>query len=105
MSEHSSIPAPAGAAAGPITARDRAVQQGPASSPGNEVVALVVHELRSPLAAISNLLEACRSRPNLIADPRAREVISRQPHRVLRLVDDLLDLTRVAAGRAPGSRR
>ena len=101
MSEHSSTPANSGPAAGPGTAEpgtalDRPPQAS-TSSPGQEVIALVVHELRSPLAAIANILEAYGNHPDPVADPRAREMISRQLHKALRLVDDLLDLTRVAS--------
>lgn len=65
-----------------------------------ELVANVSHELRTPLAALSAVLE------NLVdgvgpRDPTALAPALAQAERLGSLVDDLLDLARVDAGKAP----
>ena len=59
------------------------------------------HELRNPLAPIANALQIVRmSAPQPAAEVAyALKVIERQAHLLERLVDDLLDLTRVGAGK------
>lgn len=62
-----------------------------------EHLAILAHELRSPLAAIDlavDLLEA--QAPDLGAVGHARTLIKRQLEQILRLTDDLLDLLDVA---------
>jgi signal transduction histidine kinase/CheY-like chemotaxis protein len=66
----------------------------------NEFLAILAHELRNPLAPIVTSLELFRLMGP--ADPpiaQAREIIERQVHYMVRLVDDLLDLTRIAQGK------
>lgn len=66
----------------------------------DEFLAMLGHELRNPLAAIHNTLEALRRDPS--NDPKAnqfRDVIERQTHSLLRLVDDLLQISRVTQGK------
>jgi signal transduction histidine kinase/CheY-like chemotaxis protein len=66
----------------------------------NEFLAILAHELRNPLAPIVTSLELFRMMGP--ADPaitQAREIIERQVHYMVRLVDDLLDLTRIAQGK------
>jgi CheY-like chemotaxis protein len=58
------------------------------------------HELRNPLAAIRNaiwILEEAGSEE--LQDVRQREVIERQTHHLVRMVDDLLDVSRVTLGK------
>src|SRR5690242_6555161 len=58
------------------------------------------HELRNPLAAISNALHLIGRRN--AGDPaleRSCELIGRQVRRLVRLTDDLLDLARLGEGR------
>jgi signal transduction histidine kinase len=66
----------------------------------NAFLATMSHELRNPLAAIANaarLLElAGRGEPRLDA---ARDVLGRQIAHLVRLVDDLLDVSRIATGK------
>jgi signal transduction histidine kinase/CheY-like chemotaxis protein len=58
------------------------------------------HELRNPLAAISNALQVLhRSRADRPAGERALEVLQRQVAYQARLVDDLLDIARINQGR------
>jgi PAS domain S-box-containing protein len=66
----------------------------------DEFLGMLSHELRNPLAPIRNsiyLLE--RAKPGTEVATRAREVIRRQTDHLTRLVDDLLDVTRIARGR------
>jgi PAS domain S-box-containing protein len=67
-----------------------------------EFLAMLSHELRNPLAPIRNsiyLLE--RAAPDSDQAARAREVVRRQTEHLTRLVDDLLDLTRISHGKIP----
>jgi PAS domain S-box-containing protein len=66
----------------------------------DEFLGMLSHELRNPLAPIRNsihLLE--RAKPGTEVAQRAREVIRRQTDHLTRLVDDLLDVTRIARGK------
>jgi len=66
----------------------------------NEFLAVLSHELRNPLAPIRNSLYVLdRAPPDSEQGRRAREVLRRQTDHLARLVDDLLDLTRVARGK------
>jgi len=63
----------------------------------NEFLATLAHELRNPLGPIINSLEVMKLAP---ADPdlleRARATIERQVSQMKRLIDDLLDVSRIA---------
>jgi PAS domain S-box-containing protein len=66
----------------------------------NEFLAMLSHELRNPLAPILNsvhVLEHAGATGEQGA--RARSVIRRQLEHLTRLVDDLLDVTRIARGK------
>jgi signal transduction histidine kinase/ActR/RegA family two-component response regulator len=66
----------------------------------NEFLAMLAHELRNPLAPIRNAIEIVRALD--VKDPEltwAGEVISRQVESMVRLVDDLLDMSRIAGGK------
>jgi PAS domain S-box-containing protein len=66
----------------------------------NEFLGMLSHELRNPLAPIRNsvyLLE--RAAPDGDQASRARGVIRRQTEHLTRLVDDLLDVTRISRGK------
>jgi len=61
----------------------------------SEFIAVLSHELRNPLAAIRSslyVIENCRDGD---AGERARHVIDRQVSQLARMVDDLLDVTRI----------
>jgi signal transduction histidine kinase/CheY-like chemotaxis protein len=66
----------------------------------DEFLAMLGHELRNPLAAISMALHVGRS-PNAGTDviSHSRAVIERQIQHLSRLVDDLLDVSRVITGK------
>ena len=63
----------------------------------DEFLALLGHELRNPMAPIMTALELMKFRGDR-GITREREVIERQAHHLLRLVDDLLDVARIARG-------
>ena len=66
----------------------------------NEFIATLAHELRNPLAPVSNMLEVLKhaegDRETL---RRARDTMERQLGQMVRLVDDLLDLNRISRDR------
>ncbi|MEO8177578.1 MAG: ATP-binding protein [Deltaproteobacteria bacterium] len=64
----------------------------------DDFLAMLGHELRNPLAPIVTALEVMRRRPGAALD-RERSVIERQVRHVVRLVDDLLDVSRIVRGR------
>jgi PAS domain S-box-containing protein len=84
-----------------ITARKRAEQQlKDADRRKDEFLATLAHELRNPLAPIRNMLEIMkRTDEDADAQARAREVIDRQLNQLVRLVDDLLDMSRITRDR------
>ncbi|HTE20622.1 MAG TPA: DUF4118 domain-containing protein, partial [Armatimonadota bacterium] len=65
----------------------------------NEFLAMLAHELRNPLAPILNAVEIMRARPNRERGERVREVIDRQVRHMARLLDDLLDVSRITRGK------
>jgi PAS domain S-box-containing protein len=66
----------------------------------NEFLATLAHELRNPLAPMSNMLEvAKRAGTDSEVIKRAHETIERQLGQMVRLVDDLLDLNRITHDR------
>ena len=66
----------------------------------DEFLAILAHELRNPLAPLRNALEAMRLKPHdREAATWARALMERQVGQMVRLIDDLLDLSRVSRGR------
>lgn len=66
----------------------------------NEFLATLAHELRNPLAPMSNMLEVVkRANGDGEVVKRAHETIERQLGQMVRLVDDLLDLNRITHDR------
>ena len=66
----------------------------------NEFLAMLAHELRNPLAPISNAARALRlaATDGAAAHPAA-EMLERQVGQMARLVDDLLDMSRITRGK------
>src|SRR3546814_9596021 len=65
----------------------------------DEFLAILAHELRNPLAPISNALHILR--PWLAAEPQTAslgQMMERQVGNLTRLVDDLLEVSRVTRG-------
>jgi len=66
----------------------------------DEFLATLAHELRNPLAPITNAIEILRLRDPMDGESRwARDVIDRQVRQMTRLVDDLLDVARITRGK------
>jgi PAS domain S-box-containing protein len=66
----------------------------------DEFLAMLAHELRNPLAAIRTCLELIRvagSSPESVA--RVRATMERQIGHMVRLIDDLLDASRITTGK------
>jgi signal transduction histidine kinase len=66
----------------------------------DEFLAMLSHELRNPLAPIRNAVQIMGLKP--LGDPHlrhCRDVIERQVEHLSRLVDDLLDVSRITRGR------
>jgi PAS domain S-box-containing protein len=64
----------------------------------DEFLALLAHELRNPLAPIVTAAQLMQ-RSGDVATAFEREIILRQAQHLVRLVDDLLDVSRVARGK------
>lgn len=66
----------------------------------DEFLATLAHELRNPLAPVRNALEIIRLAGN---SPRsveqARSMMERQVNQMVRLIDDLLDVSRITRGK------
>ncbi len=72
----------------------------------SEFLAMLAHELRNPLAPMRNAVDVLGSHP-AFPQPlhRAREALDRQLRQLTRLVDDLLDVGRIATGKVRLERR
>ncbi|GAB2521842.1 hybrid sensor histidine kinase/response regulator [Lysobacter humi (ex Lee et al. 2017)] len=84
-----------------IDARKRAEEAlEEASRRKDQFLATLAHELRNPLAPISNALQVwplLEHRPEEAT--RLREMMGRQVRQMVRLIDDLLDVSRITRGR------
>ena len=67
----------------------------------DEFLAMLGHELRNPLAPISNAVEVLRTAPDPEHVRRVSEIIARQVDQMRHLVDDLLDVARIMNGKLP----
>jgi PAS domain S-box-containing protein len=79
--------------------RHRIVELAEVDRRKNEFLAMLGHELRNPLSPVVTAVELLRRRtddPALVA--RSLEVIDRQTRHMTRLVDDLLDVSRITRG-------
>ncbi|HEX2474753.1 MAG TPA: GAF domain-containing protein, partial [Lacipirellulaceae bacterium] len=66
----------------------------------DEFLATLAHELRNPLAPIRNALQILKmQRVDAATGQQVREVMERQVDQLVRLVDDLLDVSRVMRGK------
>ena len=65
----------------------------------DEFLAMLAHELRNPLAAISNAVTVLKISNEPESLEFAREVIDRQSRQLGRLIDDLLDVSRINSGK------
>jgi len=65
----------------------------------DEFLATLAHELRNPLAPIRTGLQVLKKSPSGAESDRARAMMDRQLSHLVRLVDDLLDISRVSRGK------
>jgi len=80
--------------------REHAVQLAEAARQKDEFLAMLAHELRNPLAPMRTALELLErfGEQRTVVD-RAHDVIGRQIVHMARLLDDLLDVSRITSGR------
>ena len=72
----------------------------------DEFLATLAHELRNPLAPIGNGMAVLRREPSLSAGgQRSVVLMERQLRQLVRLVDDLLDVSRISRGKIELRRR
>ncbi len=65
----------------------------------DEFIAMLAHELRNPLAPIRNGLQIMRLSSDTSSIEKARAMMERQLGHMVRLVDDLLDISRISRGK------
>src|SRR6185503_825985 len=66
----------------------------------NEFLAMLAHELRNPLQPIRSAVELLRQTKATLEQLKwGRDVIDRQVDHLVRLVDDLLDASRISSGK------
>ncbi|WP_075289452.1 response regulator [Pararhizobium arenae] len=65
----------------------------------DEFLATLAHELRNPLAPLRHGLDILRRNPNVEASADVRDMMDRQLVHMIRLIEDLLDVSRVSQGK------
>jgi signal transduction histidine kinase len=65
----------------------------------DEFLAMLAHELRNPLSAISNAVQLFKQSSSQEHHDWARQVIETQIQNLSRLIDDLLDVSRITRGK------
>ena len=71
-----------------------------ASARKDEFLAMLAHELRNPLAPIRTGLELIRrGGDTVVAVERVRGIMERQVGHMVRLIDDLMDVSRITSGK------
>ncbi len=79
-------------------ARNAHVEADEANRVKDDFLAMLGHELRNPLSPILTAVQLMKLRGDP-ASAREREIIERQVHHLIHLVDDLLDVSRVTEGK------
>ncbi|HEU4730846.1 MAG TPA: ATP-binding protein, partial [Kofleriaceae bacterium] len=64
-----------------------------------QFIAMLSHELRNPLAAVMNATTLIKKQPDRDSIARCQAVIERQARHMKRLLDDLLDVSRITRGK------
>ena len=64
-----------------------------------EFISMLAHELRNPLAPVVNAVEILKRNPTETQASRMRDLMHAQIGRMTRLIDDLLDVSRVNLGK------
>lgn len=80
-----------------LKAQAEALKQ--ADSRKDEFLATLAHELRNPLAPLRHGLDVLRRNPDRSTFTDIREMMDRQLVHLVRLIDDLLDVSRVSQGK------
>jgi PAS domain S-box-containing protein len=89
-----------------LTDRKRAESLEQAERHTSEFLAMLAHELRNPLAPINNALHLLALKPPADAtETWVREVLHRQTGQMTRLVEDLLDVSRITRAAIPLDRQ
>jgi len=66
----------------------------------DEFIATLAHELRNPLAPMLNAIQLLQLDGEVdVTRQRAKDIIERQVHQMARLIDDLLDISRITLGK------
>jgi len=79
--------------------RDLLQQRDEADKRKDEFLAMLAHELRNPLAPLRTALELLKLEPSPHVVSRAKATMERQVANLTRLVDDLLDVSRITRGK------
>jgi signal transduction histidine kinase len=79
--------------------RDLLHQRDEADKRKDEFLAMLAHELRNPLAPLRTALELLKLEPSPDVVTRAKATMERQVTNLTRLVDDLLDVSRITRGK------
>jgi len=79
--------------------RDLLQQRDEADRRKDEFLAMLAHELRNPLAPLRTALELLKLEPSPEIVRRAKAAMERQVATLTRLVDDLLDVSRITRGK------
>ena len=81
-------------------ARERAIELAEADRRKDEFLAMLAHELRNPLAPIRNGIDVLRIvPPNGEQTKQILDMMEEQVHNLVRLIDDLLDVSRCTRGK------
>lgn len=80
-----------------LEAQTRALQL--ADKRKNEFIAVLVHELRNPLAALNGGLKLLSRKPEPAKAEQIQSLMHSQIDHIIRLVDDLLDVSRITQGK------
>ena len=79
-----------------LTARRKVEELQRGERQTNEFLAMLAHELRNPLSPIQSALDVAKLKPDDLDTAKwAQDIIARQTRQLSRLVDDLLDVSRV----------
>ena len=81
-----------------VTERQRAQALERADRQKDEFLAMLAHELRNPLAAVSSAVELLGAPGGAAHLEMGRKIIGRQTAQLVRLVEDLLDVSRITRG-------
>ncbi|HWE37330.1 MAG TPA: ATP-binding protein [Isosphaeraceae bacterium] len=65
----------------------------------DEFLAMLAHELRNPLAAVNNAVTVLKLSDDEESRKWASDVVERQVRQLARLIDDLLDVSRITSGK------